>query len=65
MTLRRSRADLSADGRLKAEAGKPCQTRTLDKVPLISVIDGNEAICAAVENLVRRFLKFVIHRSTL
>jgi len=31
----------------------PCRTRTLDKMPLISVIDGNEAICAAVENLVR------------
>jgi hypothetical protein len=37
MTLPRSLAGLSADGWLKAEAAKPCRTRTLDKAPLISI----------------------------
>lgn len=32
---------------------KPCRTQTLDKIPLISIIDGDEAICRAVEKAVR------------
>jgi FixJ family two-component response regulator len=53
MTLRGSRAGLCGDGRLKAEAGKAMPTQTLDKVPLISIIDRDETISAAVENAVR------------